>query len=87
MYRNEPSIVRPVIGIAAALMAVLTIGAAVVLPARLGSAPQSPALAGARAPSLEEVAIVPGRIEVIGVRRQAAADERRLAAGEGRNAS
>lgn len=58
---------RARIGLAAAALSVVTLTAAVVLPARLALDAAPPATAAApHAPA--EVAIVPARIDVIGVR-------------------
>ncbi|MEP6657459.1 MAG: hypothetical protein ABJC33_09495 [Betaproteobacteria bacterium] len=78
MKRNSNDLAAPLIGLAAVFATLFTLGLAVVVPANLapaaGDFPASVATAsgGARAVAVE-VAIVPARIEVIGVRRPPAA--------------
>ena len=74
MKRNPIDMAPPLIGIAAVFATLFTLGLAVVVPANLAPAAGAfPAAttttaAGARSAAVE-VAIVPARIEVIGVRR------------------
>ena len=83
MKRNSNDLAAPLIGLAAVFATLFTLGLAVVVPANLAPANPAPAAGdfpasvatasgGARAVAVE-VAIVPARIEVIGVRRPPAA--------------
>ena len=76
MNRYPSSTPRAAFGITAIALTALTIGLAVVVPARMS--PGYPALgtvlaAQAVAPATTEVAIIPGRITVIGVRESTVA--------------
>ena len=76
MNRYQPNTPRAMLGIAAIAMAVLTLGLAVVVPAKLAPAGQDGATlltAKSKAPTAIEVLIVPARIEVIGVRESTVA--------------
>ena len=71
MNRYQTSTPRAAIGFVAVAMSALTIGVAVVLPARMQSAGQDAVVfAAAKAAALAptEVAAVPARIDVIAVR-------------------
>lgn len=71
MNSYEPSTHRAAFGLAAVAMAAITIGALIVLPAKLGSVSADLfTLASAKAgmPAPIEVAISPARIEVFAVR-------------------
>ncbi len=78
MKRNPVDLAPPLFGIAAVFATLFTLGLAVVVPANLapaaGAFPASTITmaAGARSAAVE-VAIIPARIEVIGVRRPPAA--------------
>jgi hypothetical protein len=76
MNRYPSSTPRAAFGIIAIAMTALTVGLAVVVPAKMS--PGYPAVgavlaAQAVAPAATEVAIVPGRITVIGVRESTVA--------------
>ena len=76
MNRYPSSTPRAAFGITAIALTALTIGLAVVVPARMS--PGYPAVgtvlaAQAVAPAATEVAIIPGRITVIGVRESTVA--------------
>jgi hypothetical protein len=76
MNRYPSSTPRTAFGITAIALTALTIGLAVVVPARMS--PGYPAVgtvlaAQAVAPAATEVAIIPGRITVIGVRESTVA--------------
>ena len=71
MNRYQPSTPRAAFGIVAIVMTALTLGVGVFLPATLSpSMQQGGTVAAARfaAPASTEVAIIPARINVIGVR-------------------
>lgn len=74
MKRNSNNLATPLIGLAAVFATLFTLGLAVVVPANLAPAAgdfrasTTTTPAGARSAAVE-VAIVPARIEVIGVRR------------------
>ena len=76
MNRYQPKAPRAAFGIAAIAMTVLTLGLAVVVPAKLAPAgPEASTLLAvkSKAPATE-VTIVPARIEVIGVRESTVAE-------------
>jgi hypothetical protein len=76
MNRYQPKAPRAAFGIAAVAMTVLTLGLAVVVPAKLAPEGQSAATllaARSKAPAATEVRIVPARIEVLGVRESTVA--------------
>jgi hypothetical protein len=71
MNRYETSIPRAAFGIAAVAMTAITVGLAVVAPAKLDSGRaeiRTPAVSGAVTPAPTEVAISPARIDVVAVR-------------------
>jgi hypothetical protein len=68
-YRTESSLFRPVFGAAAVALTALTVSLAVVVPAHLAPGQASTELAATSADAhVTEVAIIPARIDVIGVR-------------------
>ena len=69
MNRYKPSTPRAALGLTAVAMAAITMGALVVLPAKLDAAGADPStLAAAKAATAPiEVAIVPARIDVLEV--------------------
>jgi hypothetical protein len=70
MNRYEMKTPRTALGIAAVAMAVLTLGAAVVLPAMTGSGGQDVLAAAKITAPPTEVAINPAHVEIVGVREQ-----------------
>ncbi len=72
MKRYEMKIPKMAFGIAAVAMAILTLGAAVVLPTMTGPTAEETLAAKVAAPPIE-VAINPSHIEIVGVRPQAVA--------------
>jgi hypothetical protein len=73
MNRYETNTPRLAFGIAAAAMAVITLGFAVILPATTGNGGQEALVAAKAAAPATEVAINPSRIEIVGVREQSVA--------------
>ena len=66
MNRYKPATPRAALGLTAVAMAAITMGALVVLPAKLDAAGADPStLAAAKAATPIEVAIVPARIDVL----------------------
>jgi hypothetical protein len=79
MRRYDTGVPRLAFGIAAIAMTAITIAAAVVAPVRLDSSGADRALLAAAkviAPAPIEVAIIPGQIEVVGIRSPDLAAER-----------
>ena len=69
MYRYETTTPRVALGLAALAMTALTLGVAIVAPTMSAPEPEVATLAARGiAPAVTEVAIIPGRIDVIGVR-------------------
>ena len=70
MNRYPSSTPRAACGLAAIVMTALTLGVAVILPATMTSGSQRAGTVAAKggAPAAAEVAVVPGRIRVLGVR-------------------
>jgi hypothetical protein len=70
MNRYQPSTPRTPFGIAAAVLTAMTIGIAVVLPAKMdaGSAAYRPSAAKVVTPAVTEASIIPARFSVQGVR-------------------
>lgn len=78
MTRYEPGAFHPAFGIAAVAMTAITIGVAVIVPARMDSGGRDGAtLSAATAvrPALNEAAISPARIDVVAVREPKTAFE------------
>jgi hypothetical protein len=78
MNRYQPETPRAAFGVAALALTALTIGLLVVVPAKTGAGgSDAGTLAAAKAatPAIREVAIIPGRIEVIGARQPKVAAE------------
>jgi hypothetical protein len=72
MHRYEPRFPAPAFGLAAALVSGAVLTLAVLVPVKLADGARERALAAAKPPV--EVAIVPSRIDVIGVRTQRTAE-------------
>jgi len=78
MTRYQPAAFHPAFGLAAVAMSAMTIGLAVIVPARTDSGGRdgaTPSAATVVRPAPTEVAISPARIDIVAVREQKTAFE------------